>query len=495
MSNRNGLTAEATIQPIRPVTRVPPPISTAASSWGATLAASWPLVFAAFAISLELSALFVGYRLSGPIAISSYHVARQVITLWYVGLYLSIAAVGGLYRRMYTSSGRSQFRRCLKAHGVAIAVLSGPFLFLFGLDRTAMLLATLSLIFIPALLMTRLLTLVTRFGLLSGGWFLERAVLILDETEGRVTPTWVGDIRHVGYDVAGVIHADSRMGVNVADLHAELARTGARFIVVPSPRYVNSAFDAVIRLARAHGLTIRIYSPKVQRILSAAKVDDAAGVTIEAPVRRRAVAMQQIIKRIFDLVVASLALLVLAPFMALVAIAIRLESRGPLLFRQPRASSPGRREFTLYKFRSMSEDSDVQRRHLASANEAGGLLFKMQRDPRITRIGRVIRKLSIDELPQLLNVIKGEMSMVGPRPLPTDDFSFAVGSEIDGCYHRRAWVKAGLTGLWQVSGRSETGFVEMVMLDLYYAEHGSIFLDLYILLNTIPTVLLARGAY
>jgi exopolysaccharide biosynthesis polyprenyl glycosylphosphotransferase len=494
MTSIRGETVQVPVPPVRPLRPVESP-RPAPHSRGLALAPYWPILFAAFAISIELCALFIGYKLSGPTAISSYHFARQVISVWYVGSYLVIAAVAGLYRRMYTSSTRSQLRRCLKAHGVVIVGISVPSLLLFGLERTAELAATLSLIFLPALMIARLLTFVARHALLSGGWFLERAVLLFDEIEGRTPPKWVPAIRRVGYDVAAVIQFDSRIGVNLSDVEAELDRTGARVIVVPSPRYVNAAFDAVIQLARARGLTVRIYSPEVQRILSAAKVDDVAGVTIEAPVRPWLLKLQQTIKRTFDLTLASLALLVVAPLMGMVAVAIRLESKGPSLFRQPRASSPGRREFTVYKFRSMCAESPDLRRQLALANETTGALFKIRRDPRVTRVGRVIRKLSIDELPQLLNVIKGEMSLVGPRPLPNDDFSTLVGSEIDGCYHRRAWVKAGVTGLWQISGRSEIGFTEMVMLDLYYAEHGSIFLDLYILLNTVPVVIFARGAY
>jgi lipopolysaccharide/colanic/teichoic acid biosynthesis glycosyltransferase len=143
----------------------------------------------------------------------------------------------------------------------------------------------------------------------------------------------------------------------------------------------------------------------------------------------------------------------------------------------------------------MEENSALKRADLACHNQATGALFKMRRDRRVTRVGRIIRKLSIDELLQLWNVIRGEMSLVGPRPLPSDDFTQVVGTEIDGCYHRRAWVRPGLTGLWQIAGRSNLGFVEMVMLDLYYAEHGTAFLDPWILLNTIPVVLFGRGAY
>jgi lipopolysaccharide/colanic/teichoic acid biosynthesis glycosyltransferase len=368
-------------------------------------------------------------------------------------------------------------------------------LFLFDLKTTADVLVTLSLIFVPALLVSRVVTLSLRELLLANGWFLDRAIIVLDEKEGDALPSWVSQIRRVGYDVASVVRCHSALGVSVSSLAERVHETRAGCIIVPSPRYVGDAFHPVLEFARREGLTIRIFSPEVQRVLSTAKVDDVPGVTIEAPVRHRVVALQQGVKRAFDIVAASGLLLLVSPLLLLVAIAIRVESAGPTIFRQRRSSAPGKREFFALKFRSMEANSPSRRVDLCGQNQTSGALFKIRRDPRVTRVGRVIRKLSIDELPQLLNVIKGEMSLVGPRPLPTDDFSLVVGTEIDGCYHRRAWVRPGVTGLWQISGRSDLGFVDMVMLDLYYAEHGTAFLDLWILLNTIPVVLFGRGAY
>ena len=459
------------------------------------LAQHWQVIFAAVVAMVDGLALFAGYKISGPTAISDYHVARQVISVWYVGTYFVIVGAAGLYRRPYTAATRSQLRRCIKGHVFTLVALSAPMLFLFDLKTTAEVLVTLSLIFVPALIGARIVTLSLRELLLANGWFLDRAVIVLDEKEGDHIPSWVAHIRRVGYDVASVVRCHSALGVSVTNLAAHVHGTGAGCIIVPSPRYVGDAFHPVIEFARREGLTIRIFSPEVQRVLSAAKVDDVPGVTIEAPVRHDVVALQQGVKRVFDAVAASILLLLVSPLFVLVAVAIRIESAGPSIFRQRRSSAPGQREFFAYKFRSMEQDSPVRRVDLCGKNEATGALFKIRRDPRVTRVGRIIRKLSIDELPQLLNVIKGEMSLVGPRPLPTDDFSRVVGTEIDGCYHRRAWVRPGVTGLWQISGRSDLGFVDMVMLDLYYAEHGTAFLDLWILLNTIPVVLFGRGAY
>ncbi len=456
----------------------------------------WQLIFALIMATIEITALFVGYKLSGPTAISDLHLARRVISVWYVGAYIIAVGVSGLYRRPYTASVRSQFRRCLKGHAIAVLLLTVPILLFFGPRRAVEIAVTLTLIFLPALLVARVATLLLRHAMLARNWFLDRAVVLLDELERPAPPTWTADLRKVGYDVAEVVRCKSTLALSHAELGRLIEQTGARCIIVPSPRYFGSTLDPIITFARRHGLTVRIFSPEVQRVLSTAKVDDAAGVTVEAPVRRPVIALQRIAKRTFDMSAASLLLFLTSPVLLIVSIAIKLESKGPVLFRQPRSSSPGQRECLVFKFRSMHVDASVEgRRRLDAANESSGALFKIRNDPRVTQVGRVIRKLSIDELPQLLNVLRGDMSLVGPRPLPNDDFLKVVGSEIEACYHRRSWVKPGLTGLWQISGRSHLGFMEMVLLDLYYAEHETIFLDLWIILNTVPVVLLGRGAY
>jgi lipopolysaccharide/colanic/teichoic acid biosynthesis glycosyltransferase len=175
--------------------------------------------------------------------------------------------------------------------------------------------------------------------------------------------------------------------------------------------------------------------------------------------------------------------------MALVALAIRLDTPGPILLRQTRVGLNGTL-FTAYKFRSMRVGAEKELAALQAQNEATGPIFKMRNDPRRTRVGAFIRKTSLDELPQFFNILKGDMSLVGPRPpIPTEVEKY------DDWHRRRLLVSPGLTGLWQVSGRSELTFDEMVMLDLYYAENWSLLLDLKILLRTIPTVLLGTGAY
>jgi exopolysaccharide biosynthesis polyprenyl glycosylphosphotransferase len=194
-------------------------------------------------------------------------------------------------------------------------------------------------------------------------------------------------------------------------------------------------------------------------------------------------------KRAMDVAFTSVLLALTAPLMAVTALAILIDSRGPVLYRQLRVGRNGH-VFTLFKFRSMRIDADVVREGLSHHNEATGPIFKMRRDPRVTRVGRVIRRLSLDELPQLWNVLRGDMSLVGPRPPMPGEVE-----EYQEWHHRRLEVAPGMTGLWQVSGRSKLTFDEMVMLDLFYAENWSLFLDLKILMRTVPTVLMGVGAY
>ncbi len=200
------------------------------------------------------------------------------------------------------------------------------------------------------------------------------------------------------------------------------------------------------------------------------------------------------LKRAFDLVTVVAGGVCVAPLMLAVALVVKLQDGGPVLYVSPRAGRGGR-FFGFYKFRSMVVDADRRRAELEAANEADGRLFKMRHDPRVTPFGRFIRKYSIDELPQLLNVLRGEMNLVGPRPLPSGDLEGIEGDpEMSYWFDLRSKVNPGITGLWQVSGRSDTGFAEMVRLDIHYIQNWSFWLDVQILIKTIPAVLRGRGA-
>jgi exopolysaccharide biosynthesis polyprenyl glycosylphosphotransferase len=195
------------------------------------------------------------------------------------------------------------------------------------------------------------------------------------------------------------------------------------------------------------------------------------------------------LKRAFDLAVSAIVVVAGIPLWLLIAVAIKLDSRGPILYRDRRIGV-GEREFGMLKFRTMVEDASEQQDELEERNEAPGALFKIRRDPRVTRVGRLLRKLSLDELPQLLNVLRGQMSLVGPRPLPIRDYE-----KLEAWHRKRYLVLPGITGLWQISGRSNLTFDDLVRLDFYYIENWSIWLDISILIKTPFAILSGRGAY
>ncbi|GAA4773134.1 sugar transferase [Actinomycetospora chlora] len=198
---------------------------------------------------------------------------------------------------------------------------------------------------------------------------------------------------------------------------------------------------------------------------------------------------RRVAKALLDRLVALVALVVLSPLLLAIALAIRLSSPGPAIFRQARAGWHGR-EFTMWKFRTMVRDAEAQRPGLDALNRHGtGELFKISADPRVTRIGRWLRRTSLDELPQLVNVLLGQMSLVGPRPLPVTDRRY------EGEARRRLFVKPGLTGLWQINGRSDLDWEESVRLDLRYVEQWSLALDALIIWKTVFAVARGRGAY
>ncbi len=194
-------------------------------------------------------------------------------------------------------------------------------------------------------------------------------------------------------------------------------------------------------------------------------------------------------KRVLDVSVSLVLLLLTLPLLLIVSIMIKIDSPGPVFYRQRRVGKNGKL-FWCYKLRSMYIDADKRKRELEAINEASGPIFKIKNDPRITRVGRFIRKYSIDEIPQLFNVLLGQMSLVGPRPGTPDELR-----RYEDWHKRRLKVPQGITGLWQVSGRSNLSFNDMVILDLYYAENASIMMDINIILRTIPAVFFGRGAY
>lgn len=258
-------------------------------------------------------------------------------------------------------------------------------------------------------------------------------------------------------------------------------------------------YAGIYQACKQRNVKLKVISPRVSDIFSNSRIRDVFGVSLVLETWR--IHFQRFnarLKRIFDIVFIILISPVLFPLVLLISLGVKLTSRGAVFFKQKRSLCKGGKEFFFYKFRSMYHNAEQMKDLLMERNESDGALFKIKKDPRVTPFGRFIRKFSLDELPQFINVLKGEMSIVGPRPLPVKDFDLMEkdGLDINTEWHRhRGSVKPGITGLWQISGRSNLSFEEMLFLDLYYIEHQSIFFDLEILFETFPAVFLGRGAY
>lgn len=259
-----------------------------------------------------------------------------------------------------------------------------------------------------------------------------------------------------------------------------------RVIVAPTGADSEEILNAV-RMVKAMGVKVSVLPRLFEAVGSSAKFDDVDGTTLLGVPTYGLSDSSQFLKRAMDVGVSSMVLLTLLPAMLLIALAVRLGSRGPVLYRQTRIGRGGH-EFQMLKFRSMIDGADEQKPLLTSFNEAAGGLFKMADDPRVTRVGRILRRLSLDELPQLLNVLRGHMSLVGPRPLVPDEDRYAEGWE-----RRRLQVPPGMTGIWQILGSTRIPFDEMVKLDYLYGANWSVWLDIKILLRTIPHVMSGRG--
>ncbi len=303
----------------------------------------------------------------------------------------------------------------------------------------------------------------------------------------------------LGYRVVGFVDDDPQRGSTdigrfralggIPNLPHILQREKIDEVLITLPWTHHRKILAIVDQCARKQIRARIVPDLFQLTLSRVDVNQIGGVPVIGLREPSIGAWQQALKRSLDLVVAVVALVLLLPLFLLIGLAIKLDSSGPVLFAQARLGRGGR-EFTIHKFRSMREGAEGEKEDLADLNEASGPIFKIRDDPRLTRVGRVLRRWSLDELPQLYNVLRGEMSLVGPRP-PTP----AEVLRYEDWQRKRLTVRPGMTGLWQVSGRSELPFGEMMLLDIYYVENWSPTLDIGILLRTVPKWVSGEGAY
>jgi exopolysaccharide biosynthesis polyprenyl glycosylphosphotransferase len=290
--------------------------------------------------------------------------------------------------------------------------------------------------------------------------------------------------------VVGLIDDDAEPSSPLLGTEAELADICARHRVDDVVVAI-SGMPAQQTIEALRGLDERVsiwVVPRLHELLTwRSQVADLQGIPLLAVAPAQAGRVPRVAKRVLDVVVAGTLLVLMAPVFAAVALAIRTTSSGPVLFRQVRAGQHVR-PFRIYKFRTMCVDAEQQRAALADCNEVDGPLFKIRNDPRVTRVGMFLRQTSLDELPQLINVLRGEMSLVGPRPFPVEE-----SAEITGWATLRFTVRPGMTGLWQVSGRNALSYDDLRHLDYVYAASWSLLWDLRILLQTPGCVLHRRG--
>lgn len=281
-----------------------------------------------------------------------------------------------------------------------------------------------------------------------------------------------------GADMGGLRDAGA-----TADLEGAVDATGAECLFVASSALGEGDMPTVTRVARAQGLEVRVSANIPEMLSTRLSAQPFGGLMAFSVWPVRLSGVQSVTKRSFDLLAGGVVFLVTLPVWLIIAAAVAVSSSGPVIFRQGRVGRRGR-AFTLLKFRTMRQGEP------SPDNEAEGPLFKARSDPRVTGVGRFLRRWSLDELPQLVNVLKGDMSLVGPRPpLPSEVESYAVWQR------ERLEVRPGITGLWQVSGRSELSFDDYVRLDLFYIENWSLAYDLFLLAKTIPAVVTGRGAF
>jgi exopolysaccharide biosynthesis polyprenyl glycosylphosphotransferase len=321
-----------------------------------------------------------------------------------------------------------------------------------------------------------------------------RALLVGEASELEHLYRAFGSTAGIEYEFVGAV-AGSAKGLPVArlgslsDLPRILYEHPVDELIVADSRLANERLLQIVEEALREGVKVRVAPQTTEILAQRARYIPGQGVPLFELRPPVFAGVDWVIKRGFDLVVSALLVVGGLPLWILIALAVKLTSPGPVFYRDRRVGV-GEREFFMLKFRTMYSDAPERQAELESANEADGALFKLRSDPRVTPVGGFLRRFSLDEFPQVLNVLRGEMSLVGPRPLPLRDYRL-----LEPWHRRRYLVLPGMTGLWQTAGRSNLGFDDLVRLDFYYVENWSVWLDVSIILRTVPVILTRRGAY
>jgi exopolysaccharide biosynthesis polyprenyl glycosylphosphotransferase len=326
-----------------------------------------------------------------------------------------------------------------------------------------------------------------------------RAIIVGAGEVGRTVMRTMVAHPDLGYEIVGFVDDDPSKGTtdigrfkglgSLNNLPLLVQDEAIDEVIITLPWQYHRKIMAIMAQCERENIRARIVPDLFQMTLSRMSIIEMGGIPLIGVKQVRISPFTRLLKRGVDVVFSLFVLTFAAPLMGLIALAIKLGSPGPVLFPQQRVGKGGK-PFVLYKFRSMAVGAEEQQERLRDLNEADGPIFKIKEDPRVTRVGRWLRRLSLDELPQLYNVLRGDMSLIGPRPPVPEEVA-----HYQPWHMRRLEIAPGITGLWQVSGRSELPFDEMALLDIYYAEQWSPALDVKILLRTIPTVVFGDGAY
>jgi exopolysaccharide biosynthesis polyprenyl glycosylphosphotransferase len=418
----------------------------------------------------------------------------------YTGWLLFNAWGAGLYRGV---RGRPWLEEVYTiANGVtnAVVLMLAISFFLQPLVFSRLMMIYVAVLTVALLGGARVVQRVVQARLRARGFNLQRVVVVGLGEKGRAVLRTMVARKALGYLPVGFLDDDPRRGRvdlgrvrglgGLENLGRVLVEEAVDHVIIALPARFHERIAGIMAECRAHGVAISVVPDVFQLNLRQVKMNSLDGIPIlHLDEELRLPGGSRLFKRALDVLVTVAAAPLWLPIVALVAIAIRMEGPGPILYPARRIGENGQ-PFTMYKFRSMIPDADRMRERLVRTYELDPRHPKIKDDPRITRVGAFIRRTSLDELPNLFNVLSGQMSLVGPRPPTPDEVRL-----YDRWHMQRLNVKPGMTGLWQVSGRSDVGFDEMCLLDIYYIENWSLQLDLQILMMTIPRVLMRRGAY
>jgi len=446
-------------------------------------------------------AYWMRYELEWFRDISYYHTLSAYVpfALLFTGLMLIASRMDQVYQKWPGRQWLDQVYRIINATAKSTVVMLAVTFVLQPLEYSRLLLVEAGIIAVVLMGTSRAIQNVIIGQLHARGIGVHRAIIVGAGEMGRTVMRTVVARPGLGYHIVGFVDDNPEKGNSnigrfqglgpIRELPDLIEKENVDEVIITLPWMYHRKIMGVVRACERRNVSAHIVPDLFQMSLSRVDVDDLGGVPL---VGVREVGFGQkvrAIKRVVDVAVAALGLTLGAPLLGLMAMAIRLDSPGPVIFRQTRVGANGKR-FEMYKFRSMYEGAEKKLEELRDLSEVDGPIFKMKDDPRVTPVGRVLRRTSLDELPQLWNVLRGDMSLVGPRPpLPCE-----VGEYME-WHKKRLEVRPGVTGLWQVSGRSLLSFDEQCLLDIYYIENWSLWLDFQIMLRTVPEVIFGNGAY